>query len=121
MRDRLPKEFERELDYRGLLDTLALLEGEYVGLALGGLSSRRPLGGRAARLGVAGQLRRITYSWADVFAVGESGRLLLYEPDFVSAALWTYDGNDFFRITIQLGDVTFLIGDESELSDEFEM
>jgi hypothetical protein len=120
MRDELPEECTKELDYRALVDTLSLVEGETVCVQINGLSSR-PSGGEAPRIGFVGRLRNIGYSWAEGFAVGDSGRILLYEPDFVSASLWTYDGNDFFALTIRCGDVEFLVGDESYANDEFTM
>ena len=118
MRDQLPEECKRELDYRALLETLAVLDGEYVCLSVENVSGP---GGRGARVGVSGRLRRFEYSWADGFAIGDGGRMLLYEADLVRASLQTFDGNDFFRILIRLGEVTFLLGDESLRGDEFEM
>lgn len=119
MRDQLPEECERELDYPGLLDTLALLEGEEVLLDIGGLSSGNA-DGRATRIGAFGVLRHASYTWADLWAVGDGGRMLLYEPDFVSASLVTFDGNDFFRVTACFGAVTFQVADESAGGDEFD-
>jgi|SRR5271154_132998 len=119
MRDELPKECERELDYHALLDTIRMLEGDDVHLSIAGLAPR--VGGEASRIGIAGTLRAIGYSWAAGFAIGEGGRLLLYEPDFVSASLETFDGNDYFSITARFGDVTFLIDDEGRAGDEFSM
>jgi hypothetical protein len=119
MRDELPEECKRELDYRALVETLRLLEGEVIHLSIMGLESRG--GGTSSRLGVAGTLRNIGYSWAASFAIGDSGRLLLYEPDFIAASLLTFDGNDFFRITARFADVTLVIGDESCAGQEFSM
>jgi hypothetical protein len=42
MRDQLPEECERELDYAGFIETLALLEGEAVLLSIEGVSRPRP-------------------------------------------------------------------------------
>jgi hypothetical protein len=47
--------------------------------------------------------------------------MVICEPDFVSASLLTFDGNDFFRITFRFGSVTFRIGDESDGGMEFHM
>ena len=121
MRDELPEECTKELDYRALVDTLSLLDGETVCVQINGLSSRPGGDDKSPRIGFVGRLRNIGYSWADGFAVGDGGRLLLFEPDFVSASLWTADGNDFFAITIRCGDVEFLVGDEHYAFDEFIM
>jgi hypothetical protein len=119
VRHDLPAECTCELDYRALIETISFLEGEQVCISIEGLSSSRIADGRSPRIGVVGQLRMIDYSWADGFAVADSGRVLLYEPDFVSAFLRTFDGNDFFRVEICFGDMAFVLGDESSALDEF--
>jgi hypothetical protein len=120
MRDELPKECRRDLDYRALIGTLLLLEGELVCLSILGLSSRLGTGGEP-RITILGELRHFDFGWADGFAVGDGGRVLLHEPDFISGSLWTFDGNDFFLLTLRFGDVEFLIGDESGAQQEFTM
>jgi hypothetical protein len=57
MRDELPEDCTKQLDYRALLDTLSLLEGETVCVQINGLSSR-PGGGWAPRIGFVGRLRK---------------------------------------------------------------
>ena len=111
MRDELPEECSRELDYRALVETLSLLEDEEVCLSILGLESHP--GGKAPRVVVRGALRKVGHSWADSFAIGSGGSMVLYEPDFVSASLRTYDGNDFFALTMRFGEASFLVGDES--------
>jgi len=61
MRDELPEECTKELDYRALIHTLSLLDGETVCVQINGLSSRAG-GGKSARIGFVGRLRNIGYS-----------------------------------------------------------
>ncbi len=110
MQNELAEECTRELDYRALVETLLLLEDEEVCLMILGLQLNP--GGKGPRAAVRGVLRKTGHP-GDSFAMGDGGRLVLYEPDFVSASLWTYDGNDYFELTIRFGDVSFLVGDKT--------
>jgi hypothetical protein len=87
-----------------------LLEGEDVCLSILGLSSP---GGESPRIKVVGELRKIGYSGVDGFAVGDSGRVLLHGPDFVSASLETFEGNNFFAVEMRFGEVSFFVGDRT--------
>lgn len=41
--------------------------------------------------------------------------------DFVEARLWTFDGNDYFHITLRFGDRELIVGDVAHLAlDEFD-
>ena len=56
------------------------------------------------------------------FAVGDAGRLLIAESDFRAARLVTFDGNDYFTVSMTFGDLDYLIGDpDSHSSDEFDL
>lgn len=109
MRDELPDECMCELDYRALVATLALLEDEKVCLSIAG-HDLHP-GGNGPQVTVRGVLHKTGHS-GDSFAIGDDGRLVLYEPGFVSASLRTYDGNDYFMLTIRFDEVSFVLADE---------
>lgn len=109
MRDELPEECMRELDYRALVETLALLEDENVCLSMSGLESHS--GEKGPLVTVSGVLHKAGHS-GNSFAIGASGRLVLYEQDFVSASLRTYDGNDYFTLTIHFSKVSIVLSDE---------
>ena len=99
----------RELDYRALVETLALLEDEKVCLSMFGLDLHP--GGKEPQVTVRGVLHKTGHS-GDSFAIGADGRWVIYEPDFVSASLRTYDGNDYFMLTIRFHGVSFVLADE---------
>jgi hypothetical protein len=64
-----------------------------------------------SRIQAKGALRYYDYGgWAKGFAIGDAARVLLYEPDFVEAALTTLDGNAFYTVGIRLVDVAFSVG-----------
>ena len=110
----LPRESDSALDYEGLLATLRKLEGELVCLLIAL--------GSESRLQTKGIMRRYSYDWAEGFAIGDGGRLLLCEPDFRAARLRTYDGNEHFQITICFLDAQYVIGDPGLVeTDEFEL
>jgi len=102
----LPLEADEELSYDELIDTLLLLEGEEVHLAVGFPAAAQ----MSSRLTIAGPLRHHEYTWAHGFAVGRS-RLLLFEGDFVEAGLRTWDGNALFMIEMQFAGQRLTIGD----------
>jgi hypothetical protein len=67
-------------------------------------------------------LRHYAYGWAEGFALGDAARILLYEPDFVSAHLSTFDGVDFFSVGIKLANIEFSIGNPALVeTDEFDL
>jgi hypothetical protein len=105
----LPEEFSGPLDFAQLLETLDALDGERIGVEL--LKSDGPeLGSSVA---IAGTLRRLgqrglTRGW---FAVGDGARLALFETDYRTTHLLTYDGNDGFQLVIELQQGTVIIGD----------
>ena len=85
--------------------------------------------GAYGRLQVKGPLREYRYGDPDPswgvrvgFAVGDAGRLLIAESDFRAARLVTFDGNDYFTVSMTFGDLDYLIGDpDSHSSDEFDL
>jgi hypothetical protein len=118
MRGDLPPDCHRSLDYASTIETLGLLEGETVCLLIPGGSGD----GKASRIQSKGVLRHYAYGWAEGFAIGEAARVLLYEPDFISAGLSTADGARFFSVGITLADLDFSIGDPDSLeTDEFNL
>jgi hypothetical protein len=121
MKTDLPPDCQRSLDYRSTIDTLSLLEGEEVCLFISagaGVIARD--GEAASRIQAKGVLRHYAYGgWAEGFALGDAARVLLYEPDFVSAGMRTLDGVDFFRISVKLTKVEFSI--ENLETDEFDL
>jgi len=84
-------------------------------------SRQATLARKGSRIAGFGVLRRVDYSWADVWAVGDGTRALLYQPNFVSGSLWTYDGNDFFVVSAVFGAVAFELADASARNDEFDL
>jgi hypothetical protein len=117
----LPREHEGALSFDELIATLRLLEGEEVVLSVDA--------GAYGRLQVKGPLRGYRYGDPDPswgvrlgFAVGDAGRLLMAESDFRAARLVTFDGNDYFTVSMTFGDLDHLIGDpDSHSTDEFDL
>jgi hypothetical protein len=67
-----------------------------------------------------GTLGVYDYNWATGAAVG-TARLLLSPNDHLAATLWTFDGNDYFQIGLEVGGYDFVLGDPESLGvDEFE-
>jgi hypothetical protein len=113
MKADLPPECRRSLDYASTIGTLKLLEGEEVYLFISGgpgVVTSNDGAEAASRIQAKGVLRHYVYSWAELFALGDAARVLLYEPDFVSASLKTFDGVQFFMVRIELAKVAFVIG-----------
>jgi hypothetical protein len=117
MRSDLPPDCHRSLDYASMIETLKLLEGEDVCLYISGGA-----GEASSRIQAKGVLRHYAYGLAEGFALGDGSRVLLYEPDFVSAGLRTVDGVDLFWIGIRLTDLQFTIGGLGSIeTDEFDL
>lgn len=77
---------------------------------------------RGSRLQLQGALRHYDYKWAEGFAIGDTGRLLVDRDDFASAHLRTFEGTTFFLISVELGRLSFVIGDPDLLAtDEFDL
>jgi hypothetical protein len=115
MRSEIPSDCSRSLDYASTVETLKLLEGEELCRFIPGGA-----GEAASRIQVKGVLRHYAYGWAEGFALGDAARVLLSEPNFVSAHLSAYDGVEFLRISLDLADISFFIGDRGVLeTDEF--
>jgi hypothetical protein len=126
MRSELPHDCRRSLDYASTIETLKLLEGEEVCLFIsGGAGEVTSDDGAAAasRIQARGVLRHYDYGgWAEGFALGEGARVLLYEPDFVSAGLRTLDGVDLVLIGIRLANVKISIESTGAVAtDEFDL
>jgi hypothetical protein len=123
VRAELPSDCHRSLDFREAIATLRLLEGEEVVLFIGG-GPGQVTGDAIAcsRIQAKGALRYYDYGgWAEGFAIGDAARVLLYEPDFVEAALTTLDGNAFYTVGIRLVDVAFSVGNPGfHETDEFD-
>jgi hypothetical protein len=116
VRDALPSEADLDLEYEQLIETLLLLAAEKVCV----LVSSGDRGG--SRFQLQGVLRHYDYKWAEGFAVGDNGRLLVDRKDFETAHLRTLDGTTFFVISVQLGHLSFVIGDPDLLgTDEFDL
>jgi hypothetical protein len=116
MKDQLPADHHGDLDFKALVETLQLLEGEEVVLWLSA--------GKQARVQVKGVLRFYDYGggWGKGFAVSPAGRVLLVEDDFRSADLWTFEGNEYFSVSIRSGDAAFALGSPGHLeTDEFDL
>jgi hypothetical protein len=109
----LPPETHQVLGYDELIDTLRLLENEQVCLC----KTFGESDGKGSRFEVVGTLRHLPYSSAHCFAIGQA-RLLLRPGDFVEASLWTFDGNDFFQISLRFGDQQLTIGDAGSLATD---
>lgn len=123
MRDELPNDNHRSLDFRETIDTLRLLEGVEVVLVISGGPGQMTGDAIAlSRIQAKGALRHYGYGgWAEGFAIGDCARVLLYEPDFVEASLTTMDGNAFYSVAIGLVDVAFSIGNPGfHETDEFD-
>jgi hypothetical protein len=99
-----------------------LLEGEEVCLSISGGAGVVTRDAEAAsRIQAKGILRHYAYgAWAEGFALGDAARILLYEPDFVSAEMRTLAGVDLFWISVKLTKVEFSIGNLPE-TDEFDL
>jgi hypothetical protein len=121
MKTDLPPDCHRSLDYTSTIDTLRLLEGEEVCLSISGGAGVITRDGEAAsRIQAKGVLRHYAYGWAEGFALGDAARVLLYEPDFVSGEMRTFEGVDLFWISVTLTRVEFTIGNLPE-TDEFDL
>jgi hypothetical protein len=119
----LPPEMERtSLEYVELISTLELIDGEPVIVRL---SPREADQGPAAGLAsIVGELRhRVTARYEGYeFAIGNpypdcdrgpvaGGILFLDEATFQNASLRTFDGNDYFSISITTRSMEILIQD----------
>jgi hypothetical protein len=123
VRAELPTDCHRSLDFRETVATLRLLEGEVVVLFISGGPGQMTADAIASsRIQAKGALRHYDYGgWAEGFAIGDSARVLLYEPDFVDAALTTLDGNAFYSVVIRLVGAAFSIGNPGfHETDEFD-
>jgi len=111
-REHLPKEHNGPLAFAQLLETLDTLAGERVVLM--------PLEGEASGGGleVAGTLRRLVGPRGNLFALGESAWLDLDEADFRTASLRTFEGNNFFHITVELKRNAMILGNEGLLGSD---
>ena len=126
MRSELPPDCSRSLNYASMIETLKLLEGEELSLFIDGGPgeyTESGSGARASRIQAKGMLRHYAYGgWAEGFALGDGARILLYEPDFISATLTTVDGVDLCWVTIELAEIGFSIGNPGGMeSDEFDL
>jgi hypothetical protein len=123
MRLDLPPDWHGSLDYASTIETLKLLEAEELCLFIDGgpgVVTGSDGAAAASRIQAKGILRHYAYSWAEGFALGDGARILLYEPDFVSASLRTLDGVDSFWVGIELAEIKFTIGSPGGLeTDEF--
>jgi hypothetical protein len=123
MRSDLPPDCSRSLDYATTIETLKLLEGEELCLVISGgpgVVTGSDGAEAASRIQAKGILRHYAYSWGEGFALGAGFRVLLFEPDFVSASLRTIDGVDLFWVSIELADIKFSIGNPGGTeTDEF--
>ena len=100
------------LTHDALVSTFQLLEGEEVVLSTG-------LGEGGSRLTILGTLSLYDYSGGTGVAVG-AARLLLSHREHLEAQLSTFDGNDFFQITLVVAGTLIAIGDPGLLgTDEF--
>jgi hypothetical protein len=86
----LPPECSQVLNYVSLIETLKLLDREEVCMFIAAGTEN----GRSSRIQAVGVLKHYTYGWGEGFAVGDDARVLIWEPDFVSAHLQTFDGID---------------------------
>jgi len=121
MSRQLPREHEGALSFDELIATLRLLEGEEVVLFVNA--------GAYGHLQVKGLLRGYGYGDPDPswgvrlgFAVGDAGRVLMAESDFRAAKLITFDGNDYWEVSMTFGDLEYMIGNpESNPTNEFDL
>jgi hypothetical protein len=113
MKADLPPDADRELDFPGVLETLARLDGETV------LVGQDALGART-RVVAVGRLAPLTLPHAAGFTVGGTVVLTLAAEDFAGARLRTTDGTDFFRLDLRFGGGAFVIGDPDALATDYE-
>jgi hypothetical protein len=114
----LPPDCQRSLDFSAVIKTLRLLEGEDVCLFISTIGAD----GKSSRIQAIGALTHYHYNWAEGFAIGEGTRVLIWEPDFVSATLRTDDGTNIFHIVVKLRGLDFVIGDAVVVqTDEFDL
>jgi hypothetical protein len=113
----LPPECSQALDYVSLIETLKLLDSEEVCMFIAAGTDD----GKSSRIQAVGVLKHYAYGWGEAFAVGDGARVLIWEPDFVSAHLQTFDGVDYFRIGIELVALRFVVGDLALQTDEFDL
>jgi hypothetical protein len=119
----LPLELDRKsLEYRELISTLALIDGEPVIVRL---SPREPdLGPAAGVASIVGELRHqvparyegqehsIGTPYPDRHHQHLSGGILFIdEATFENATLRTFDGNDYFSISIETRSMQILVQD----------
>lgn len=108
LRDRLPMNTSTSLTYGELIATLGLLVGEHVCVPI---QDGTPDGAQGrSSFQATGALRRLPLPWAPAFAVGDVFTLVLDEPDFEAASLWTFDGNRSYEVRLQFGDVHLKLG-----------
>jgi hypothetical protein len=126
MRIDLPPDWSESLDYASTIEMLKLLEGEELCLLIyGGPGVVTGSDGAvaASRIQAKGILRNYAYGgWAKGFALGDGARVLLYEPDFVSAGLGSHEGADQFWMSIELAETKIMIGSPGQIeTDEFDL
>jgi hypothetical protein len=116
----LPREVcSQPLGYDQLVSVLDLIEGEPVVVRVNGLTADPVATSGAAS--IVGELTHVPARYpGHEFAIGTpypdlspehvvGGVLFVSEPEFESATLTTFDGNDYFSISIRTCAVKFLI------------
>jgi hypothetical protein len=119
----LPRQADREsLDFGRLISTLNLIDGECVVVRLS--TREEPEGDRSPGVAsIVGDLRQVPARYqGHEFSIGTpyaerypehlaGGVLFLNEGTFRSATLTTFDGNDYFIISIQTRSMHILVQD----------
>ena len=112
----LPDEADEALDFDALLAVLDNVAGADVcaDVDIGDV----PLGSRFA---ASGRLRRIEGPGGlPSFAVGDLFVLVLDRADFREARLRTYDGHDFYTVSMTFGDARLRLADVSSAGMDYQ-
>jgi hypothetical protein len=109
----LPADSSKSLDFDGLIDTLARLEGEEVSVLLTGIEPGEAPGRPGVRVELLGELRRVSshaLPETECFSVGPSPGIQLPRAEFVAAHLSTLDSNFYFAIKVEMRGIDFVLG-----------
>jgi hypothetical protein len=118
----LPRELSREsLDYNRLISTLVMVDGEAVVVSLSPRGADRHSSGAASIIGELRNQVPARYAGSE-FSIGSpypdrypehlaGGILFINEETFESATLTTFDGNDYFIISIWTRSMEILVQD----------
>jgi hypothetical protein len=117
----LPREARQELDYHRLVSTLDMIDGEPVIVRLASREADNEF--TAGVASIVGELRQVPARYeGHEFSIGRpypdrnpehlgGGVLFITGKTFESATLWTFDGNDYFSISIRTRCLEILVSD----------